>query len=282
MILPDDFQFSQGSLQDYVDCSRRFQLRYVRRLRWPAVEMEPALQNERHLRRGAAFHRLIRQHLMGMPVETLSPTVASPELRRWWSNYLESEMAHLPSWRYPEVRLSTPVGNHRLVAQYDLVVIDPSRQVLIVDWKTNRKRPRRDWLSERLQTHVYPYVVVQAGGSLGNGTPIQPDQLTMIYWFANFPSAPERFTYDADQYRVDETYLLNLVEEIEECVGERAEEGLLPRTEDRERCSFCRYRSLCRRGVDPGWSGEAGRGVTSDESLELSLDFEQIAELDAG
>ena len=40
--LPDDFHFSQGSLQDYVDCQRRFQLRYLMKLAWPAVDAEPA------------------------------------------------------------------------------------------------------------------------------------------------------------------------------------------------------------------------------------------------
>ena len=33
---------SQSSLQDYVDCARRFQLRYLDRLSYPAIESEPA------------------------------------------------------------------------------------------------------------------------------------------------------------------------------------------------------------------------------------------------
>ena len=37
-LLPPDFHFSQRSLQDYVDCRRRFQLRYLQHLAWPAVE----------------------------------------------------------------------------------------------------------------------------------------------------------------------------------------------------------------------------------------------------
>jgi hypothetical protein len=50
-LLPLDFQFSQGSLQDYVDCRRRFQLRYLDQLAWPAVEAEPLLEHEqRYLR----------------------------------------------------------------------------------------------------------------------------------------------------------------------------------------------------------------------------------------
>ena len=62
MALAADFSFNQSSLQDYLDCQRRFELRYLLRLSWPAVEIEPALENERFLRRGSIFHRLVHQH----------------------------------------------------------------------------------------------------------------------------------------------------------------------------------------------------------------------------
>jgi hypothetical protein len=49
---------SQSSLQDYNDCPRRFELRYLQRLAYPAIETEPALENEKHQREGEFFHRL--------------------------------------------------------------------------------------------------------------------------------------------------------------------------------------------------------------------------------
>ena len=58
-MLDPEFEFSQGSLQDYVDCQRRFQLRYVERQAWPAVEAEPFLEREEHSEQGRRFHRLI-------------------------------------------------------------------------------------------------------------------------------------------------------------------------------------------------------------------------------
>ena len=42
----EDFRFSQGSLQDYVDCQRRFQLRYVVNQSWPDVQAEPLMELE--------------------------------------------------------------------------------------------------------------------------------------------------------------------------------------------------------------------------------------------
>ncbi len=281
MNLPAGFQFSQGSLQDYVDCPRRFQLRYVRRLRWPAVEMAPSLDNERLLRQGSAFHRLVRQHLMGVPVETLSRSLPASDLRRWWRNYLEYGLLGVPMRRYPEVRLSTLVGGFRLVAQYDLIAVDPGERVVIVDWKTNRKRPRREWLSERLQTCVYPYVIVRSGDSLAGGS-AGPDDVTMAYWFANFPSAPERFPYTGRRYRADEAYLIGLMEEIVDTLGETSDGDLLSPAEGDARCRICRYRSLCQRGVEPGRWDSGEQAVTAEEPFDLSLDFEQIGELELG
>ena len=65
--LPEDFQFSQRSLQDYTDCQRRFQLRYLEQLAWPAVESEPLSDHERQMQAGAAFHRLVQRFLVGIP-----------------------------------------------------------------------------------------------------------------------------------------------------------------------------------------------------------------------
>ena len=57
MPLPPDFQFSQSSLQDFETCPRRFELRYLQRLSWPAIESEPIQVAERLAQLGADFHR---------------------------------------------------------------------------------------------------------------------------------------------------------------------------------------------------------------------------------
>ncbi|MGD2105310.1 MAG: PD-(D/E)XK nuclease family protein [Anaerolineae bacterium] len=281
-MLPVDFQFSQASLQAYVDCPRRFQLRYVRRVRWPAVEAQPILDNERHLRQGAALHRLIRQHLMGISAKTLSDTVSDAELRRWWHNYLENGPADLPPQRYPELMLSAPLAGHRLVARYDLIAVDAGGQAVIVDWKTNRKRPRRAWLAQRVQTHVYPYLIIRGTDELEGGAGIRPDSVTMLYWFANFPAETERFAYDGARYASDGRRLVTLVEEIEDAVGGCSEGDLMSRTEDEGRCSMCRYRSLCERGIEPGYLSDANEDLGVGDANGLELEFEQIAELEVG
>jgi len=279
MSLPNDFQFSQASLQDYVDCPRRFQLRYLLRVDWPAIEAEPALESERHLQQGNAFHRLVHQHTLGIPEERLLDAVADEDLRRWWYNYLTLPPADLPATRYPEVVLSAPLGGYRLVAKYDLVAVDAGQRIKIVDWKTYRKRPRRKWLVERLQTRVYPYLLVQAGAHLNADRPLQPEQVEMIYWYAKFPETPERFRYDAAQFEADGVYLASLVEEIEGEV-ERLGEADFPLTFHERRCDYCPYRSLCRRGAQAGAIEEIEEESDVSDDFDISLDLEQIAEIE--
>jgi CRISPR/Cas system-associated exonuclease Cas4 (RecB family) len=283
MTLPADFQFSQGSLQDYVDCPRRFQLRYIQRLAWPAVEAEPPLENERHLQQGAAFHLLVHQHVLGLSPERLSSTITNEDLSRWWHNYLNSELlgsgtAGLPASRYPEVILSAPLSGHRLVAKYDLIAVDTGRRVFIVDWKTSHKRPRRKWLAERLQTRVYPYLLIRAGSHFNEGQAFQPEQVGMVYWFANFPKDPERFPYDVARYDKDGAYLASLVEEIKS--HSQLTDRSFPLTTQEQRCRYCPYRSLCQRGTRAGALDEAEDEPEWGDDLEIALDFEQIAEIE--
>lgn len=283
MALPSDFQFSQASLQDYVDCPRRFQLRYVLRLAWPAQEVEPALENEQHMRQGAAFHRLIHRHALGIPAEDLSRTVQEPDLYRWWQNYLEHGPGGLPEARLPEIALSAPQGEYRLLAKYDLLAVDAGRRAVIVDWKTSRKRTKREVLVKRLQTRVYPYLLVRAGAHLNGGQAIAPEQVEMIYWFADYPEEPARFGYDAAQCEADGAYLASLVEEI---VGLGDED--FPLTKQDQRCKFCPYRSLCQRGVRAGTLdevldaalGEIEGEVEIGDAFDVDIDFDQIAEIE--
>jgi len=209
--------------------------------------------------------------------------VTDKDLSRWWHNYLNSAPADPAELRYPEVVLSAPVSGHRLIAKYDLIAVGPvlseaegpGRRAVILDWKTSRKRPRRKWLAERLQTRVYPYLLVQAGSHLNEGRPFQPEQVEMIYWFANFPEDPERFSYDAAQYNEDGDYLASLVEEIKSLGDDD-----LPLTTQEWRCRYCSYRSLCRRGVRAGPFDEVESEPEVGDDFEIALDFEQIAEIE--
>lgn len=264
---------SQSSLQDYSDCERRFQLRYLDRLAYPAEESEPALENERHMQEGEHFHRLVQQHLLGIPVERRSGRANTANLVSWWENFsndagLAALLATPGLSIYPESTLSAPLGGFRLLAKYDLIAATADGGFIVYDWKTYRKRPRNDWLAARLQTRVYRALLAKAGDHLNGGQQILPEQIEMIYWFAEFPAEPARFPYNANQFRRDWDGLAALAEEISS-----ARE--FPLTEDVSRCLFCPYRSYCDRGVGAG-EGEYLEG----ESALQEATIEQIQEIE--
>lgn len=277
-LLPPGFQFSQRSLQDYVDCRRRFQLRYLQGLAWPAVESEPQLEHEKRMQSGSAFHRLVQQHLLGVPSERLTEMVQD-DLKRWWESYLGLvEGLDLAENKLVEATLTAPLASYRLVAKYDLIYWQhdgDGLSVTIIDWKTSLIRPPRSWLADRLQTRIYPYLLVKAGSPFTEGELLKPEGVEMLYWFAEHPHKPERFFYDSKGYQLDHEYLTGLVGEIE---GLTEDEFTL--TEDESRCNFCTYRSLCNRGVGAGTYEGLETGQEMGDEGDFSLDFDHIAEIE--
>jgi CRISPR/Cas system-associated exonuclease Cas4 (RecB family) len=263
---------SQSSLQDYMDCAQRFKLRYLDRLSYPAVETEPTLENEKHQQEGEYFHRLVQQHLIGIPAEQIAKFANTPNLQRWWENFQTSKgltgLRDL-SGLYPEATLSAPLGKYRLLAKYDLIAIQDGKAT-IYDWKTYRKRPRNEWLAARMQTRVYQALLVKAGAHLNKGKPFEPEQIEMIYWFADFPTEPARFAYTSAQFKRDWDLLIKLSDEITTAPS-------YPLTEDRQKCLYCTYRSYCERGIRAGTMEQAETEMEAEELFDVN--FEQIGEI---
>ena len=172
---------------------------------------------------------------------------------------------------YPEVTLSAPLGEFRLVAKYDLIAITEDEKIVIYDWKTYRKRPRNEWLAARWQTRVYRLLLVAAGSQLNGGRPIVPERCEMVYWFSNFPDDPARFPYNEAQYKRDWDALVRLTEEIQSAASH-------PLTDDRQKCAYCPYRSYCDRGIQAG-ELDAIEAEMEAESL-FDVNFEQIGEIE--
>lgn len=267
--LPPGFIFSQSSLQDYMDCPRRFQLRYMDRLPWPAVETEPVLEMERQQAHGQLFHRLVQQHQIGVPADKLSRLAENSDLSRWWANYLGMDFQLTGYNRRPELTLSAPLGSFWLMAKYDLVAIKPGQKALIFDWKTNRKRPRDEWLAARMQTRIYPALLVRAGAYLNEKQPLPPELVEMVYWFADHPHQPARFPYSASHFERDWEMVAGLVQEI-------SNHQVFPLTEDEKKCAYCPYRSYCNRGNRAGELEEMEAEMISPPEIN----FEQIAEIE--
>ena len=215
---------------------------------------------------------MVQQHLVGLPVEKLTRLANSADLSRWWENYLGYKFELDGYTQSTELTLSAPCGSHRLLAKYDLVAILSGRKALIFDWKTSHKRPRDEWMAVRMQTRVYRALLVQAGSYLNGAAPIPPEQVEMVYWYADFPSEPTRFPYNAAQYKRDWDALMGLINEI-------SNHRHFPLADDEKKCAFCPYRSYCNRGVKAGVLDESDLGMETT-GTDFNLNFEQIAEIE--
>jgi CRISPR/Cas system-associated exonuclease Cas4 (RecB family) len=238
--LPPAFLFSQSSLQDYQDCPRRFQLRYVLQQDWPAPVAEPLAALERADSLGKRFHRLMERHWLGLPIaeKDLDPILAG-----WWRAFQSSPPPDLPGTRrLPEVQSSALVNGQRMTATFDLLAYEPGGPAAIIDWKTSRRRPSRAWLDARLQTIVYPLMLIESAPRLLSYK-LQPEDIRLVYWFANAPQAIEVFQYSALRYERDQRYLAALIDQIL-ATGD----AIWPLTPNLQRCKLCQYRSLCDRG----------------------------------
>lgn len=274
----DPFDFSQTSLQDYRDCPRRFQLRWLMRLGWPAAPAEPLREYEEHQRRGLRFHRLAEQALSGLPeglLEISARNDPDPLVARWWGHFRDL----LPTLRQgsalPEVVLSAPLSEalpspQRLTAKLDCLHLPGDGRVVIYDWKTIQGRTRRETLEQRLQTAVYAVLVQRGAAHLNQGQPVEPVKLEMVYWFAEHPHQPETFRFTTVWLEDAWQRITRLVAEIH-----AHEEAVFPLTPNRRHCRFCQYRSLCERG-EAGGVNELEEDPSSEE---IYLDFDQIGEI---
>lgn len=287
--VPDDFVLSQSNLQMYVDCKRRFFLTHIARLPWPALEASPLAEYEAAMRRGELFHLLVERATEGVTVE--SDALAEP-LRGWVEAWQGEGLEGVPAGeRLTEYMLETTLAAgeeddasaHRIVAKFDLLAADAAGKVMIVDWKTNARAPTVEQLRTRLQSVIYPYVLVEASPNLPFGA-IDPDQVIMRYWYAGAPDSPRMLRYSRDQHAANRLLLHELLADLRSLAGEEAFPKVADTEANRKRfCNFCIYRSRCERGSQAGdiadHDDEASVELGDVEEVIESWSIEDIAEL---
>jgi MoaA/NifB/PqqE/SkfB family radical SAM enzyme len=125
-------------------------------------------------------------------------------------------------------------------------------------------------LHTRWQTRVYRALLAQAGAHFNHGKPFAPEQIEMIYWFANFPAEPAQFIYKTDQYKRDWDALTKIANEITGASD-------FPKTDQVSKCSYCPYRSYCNRGIRAGDAADTELETEAEELFDIN--FEQIGEI---
>jgi CRISPR/Cas system-associated exonuclease Cas4 (RecB family) len=270
MPLPIDFRFSQNNLQDFVDCPRRFELKYLLKQDWPALVSEPIQEFERLQYLGLRFHTLVQQHLAGISIDSLEQSIDNPDLIRWWKNYLIFIDQYINFRRLVEYPQIIHFCNYRLITKYDLLVFEEGGNAIILDWKTTRHRAFASFLEKKIQSLVYPFVLSEASKK-----GISHENIRMIYWFPEFPNEPEVFNYSTSQYKQTEIFLKEMIEDIA-----KRENGDYPLTDDERKCKYCIYRSLCDRGLQAGDASKIDEDNGLDSNNRDEVDFNEIEEIE--
>lgn len=269
----EELIFSANSLQTFSDCERRFELKYLEELRWPAVEAEPVLKSEHFLADGRRFHEMIHQDILGIPVVEPS-LVDDPDVARWWQHYQAYDPIQVEGERYPEKTLVSPAKDRLLVATYDLFVVTQEGKVVIYDWKTWRRPQPLQWVKNQLQSRIYPMVIYRERASIAGCSEITPEDIEMRYWYANFPDESVAFKYSTEQLEADAAFLELMIDRIDEL-----QPGQFELTAELNKCLYCPFRSYCERGRTAGSIEEFD--VTEDPLIGSSLgeldDYESIA-----
>ena len=277
MNLPENFNYSQKSLQDFIYCSRLFKNRYIDRIKWPAVELNPVDELEYRAKSGAEFHRIVYQFFSGISEEKIESNIRDKLIKTWWENFKISIAAkedHKDIY-LSEARIYTFIGDFRLIAKLDLIAVKPDGRRIIYDWKTTHNRYKRKILSDHFQTKVYPYVLVSASDRIFPWEKTDPDRVKMIYWFAEYPENPEVFEFDEIEFIKVEEEIRRIIEKID---GMNPED--FTKTQQQRKCEYCVYRSLCGRGDLAGQHEDTLELYYSEKTRELEFDLDQINEIE--
>jgi hypothetical protein len=234
------FPLTRSRLQALSECRRRFWLGSINRMPWPAAAQ--ATRAEEALARGRQFHRLMERHFLGLAVEPVAPS-----LRALWQAWQEHPLSLPPGRTLPEVTLSTPEGEERLLARFDLLAIpaDPRATTLIADWKTAARPRTRGGLAADIQTRLYPYILVE-GGTAVAGRAVAAADVELVYWQAAAPADPVRFRYSPAQHEANRAEIRALIAR-----AEALDEEMPPVIDDLSICARCPYRTYCGRPVPP-------------------------------
>lgn len=253
-MIAEGFSFSQSSLQSYLNCPRQFELRYIKRLTWPAQKYSDAEMYELDLAAGQTLHQAIHRYLLGFDATLIQDRLIAgrdPRIPIWFSNF-RSRLGYLkdkPDF-IAEIPVSIALGPYWLMAKFDYLYLEDN-QPLIFDWKTSSKKPQKAQLQESIQSKVYLTVAHRAGLRKDNKPP------TIRYWEANFPDLELCFTQE-------ESGLVRHFDELKRLINEITSATEFLKTKVVTRCVYCKYRSYCNRGVLAGESHE-------DEAFDFVL-----------
>ena len=227
---------------------------------------------EKKAHMGIQFHRIVQQILSGVKPEDVMQSIEDNQLSQWVTRFITFINQEHFSINFPELSVMMAFNGYRILSVFDLVVVKKDNKAMIFDWKTTQKEPKPSFYSKRIQSQVYPMVMVESCQQFLPGQSLKPDDVEMVYWFPEFPERAIHMGYSQAGHLDNKSRIADLIGDII-----RREPGDFELTQEKNRCKYCMYRSLCDRGRTAGNESEESEDP-SEISLDL-LDFDQIEEI---
>ncbi|MEW5762265.1 MAG: PD-(D/E)XK nuclease family protein [Bacillota bacterium] len=259
--------FSQASLKAFRTCPRKFRYRYLDGLFWPRQYEDSARQAA--MERGEAFHTLAQRYYAGLPCAAPGDLPDAEKLTAWLEALKEFAPREEGGTYFPEQHLRMSREELRLQARYDLIRVDPSGRVTIYDWKTEAGLPKKVYLQASLQTVLYLYLFVEAGGAYVPGGKVSPENVSLVYWNPQHPASPLTFGYTAARH----SRYGKLLRQLTESILALDYEDFTVAADERV-CQACEYHPICFGRRAPG------EEIEEDEVLdEELLRWEDVPEI---
>jgi hypothetical protein len=233
---------SQGHLSVWTTCRRKFQHYFLDELSLPTAS---DVQSKLDL--GTKFHLLIQQKELGLDVADVAASEAN--LEKWLLAFETNPPTTIMGDRLSEHRRTCELRIHDhdyvLNAIYDLLIVDSDRTstetsaAQIIDWKTHQRPLSFAQLQINWQTRLYLYILAKT-------TDFAPEQLSMIYWFANTAKSIT-INYDRAQYQTTEQDLAKILSQISQA---QLEESFAQLPIGSNECTRCDFAHRCLRASE--------------------------------
>jgi hypothetical protein len=247
MAYSDLLRLSQGQLNTFTQCPRRYQYTYREQLGRP---IDPNRQES--LTWGSQFHTLMQQRELGLPVEGMF-TPDDPLGMTY-----QALLAKLPELREPDLDVVREAEHRRilnwpdvvLTVVYDLLLVT-STEATILDWKTYRDVPPRETVAQNWQTKLYPFVLAATSD-------YAPEQITMTYWIVGDAEnvRSHTFPYSTAAYLATQAELRAIIAQLT-AAEEQYHDHAIPFAQVPEAkglCRRCPFVQCCERQETPTFS----------------------------
>lgn len=218
----DNF-LTQSSIKDYLNCNYKYKLKHIDKLYWFQDEFQPSLDL------GTDFHSIAERYFLGLD----NLFIEDSNLIAWLEE-LQNSFPKNPNHIYlPEYEMQYNEFSIKLFARYDLLILTES-EIIIVDWKTNKKMLNLDKTIENIQTKVYLFL-------LANCLSLFPDKtynlnsIKMIYWQPNYSNSKLEISYSFEKHLKYKDFFIQIMEDIGRSAFKR----------NGAHCKICEFNIFC-------------------------------------